>query len=123
MPWLRHIDLLVLASAAVVFVAAGLPMLGFAAAAGAWLVAKGLTFLLERRIAASLHEGNRRAAMGMTAAAGLGRVWILVLAVLLAGIADRDAGLAAAVLAAVLFTVYLLTQLASQFFGEEGASQ
>lgn len=123
MPLLRHIDLFVLASAAAVFIAADLPMLGYAVAAGAWLVAKGLAFLLERRVASSLEAGDRRQAMGVTAAAGLGRVWIIALAVLLVGLSDRDAGLAAAVLSAILFTTYMLTQLATAMFGDEEASQ
>jgi putative exporter of polyketide antibiotics len=123
MPLLRHIDLFLLVAAAAVFVAADLPMLGYAVAAGAWLLAKGLGALLERRIAASLEAGKRREAMGVTAAAGLGRVWIIALAVLLVGLSDRDAGLAAAVLSAILFTTYMLTQLITQFLGDEEAAQ
>ena len=41
------------------------------------------------------------------AAATLGRVWLITLAVLLVGLAEREAGLAAALLSAALFTVYL----------------
>jgi putative exporter of polyketide antibiotics len=41
------------------------------------------------------------------AVATLGRVWVLALAILLVGLADRESGLAAAVLAIVLFTVHL----------------
>jgi hypothetical protein len=122
MPLLRHIDLLVLVSAAAVFVAAGLPMLGFAVAASAWLLTKGFAFYLERRADAALASGNRRSAMGMTAAAGLGRVWVITLAVLLVGIADRPSGLAAAILSAVLFSVFLATRVAERLFADEDAS-
>lgn len=120
MSLLRHIDLLVLAVAAVVFLAAGLPILGFAVAAGAWLAAKGIQLLADRKIADSLVRGQRRNAMGVTAAAGLGRVWLIVLAVLLVGLHDRDAGLAAAILSVVLFTTYMLSTLVTQVFGTEG---
>jgi hypothetical protein len=119
MPLLRHIDLLVLVSAAAVFVVASLPMLGLAVAGGAWLVTKVLGIYLERRADAALASGNRRSAMGMTAAAGLGRVWVITLAILLVGIADRPSGLAAAVLSAVLFSVYLATRVVERMFANE----
>jgi hypothetical protein len=41
------------------------------------------------------------------AAATLGRVWIVALAILLVGLADRESGLAAALLAVALVTVHL----------------
>ncbi|MFN2612651.1 MAG: hypothetical protein ABR536_04685 [Solirubrobacterales bacterium] len=119
MPLLRHVDLLLLAAAAVVFIAADLPMLGFAVATGAWLASKGVQFLADRRIAASIARGERRNAIGVTAAAGLGRVWLIALAVLLVGLHDRDAGLAAAILSAVLFTTYMLTRLVIEMSGTE----
>jgi hypothetical protein len=122
MPLLRHLDLLVLAAAAAVFVAAGLPMLGYAVAAGVWLAAKEIQALVDRRIAAALARGERRSAMGATAISGLGRVWLIALAVLLTGLQDREAGLAAAVLSAILFTVYMLSRLASELLSEERAS-
>jgi hypothetical protein len=54
-----------------------------------------------------LAAGNRRDAMGWVAATTLGRVWLIALAVLLVGLLDeREAGLGAAVLAAILFTVH-----------------
>ena len=54
-----------------------------------------------------LEQGNRRDAMGWVAATTLGRVWMIALAVLLVGLLDeREAGLAAAVLSAILFTVH-----------------
>jgi hypothetical protein len=42
------------------------------------------------------------------------RVWLIALAVLLVGLADREAGLAAALVSAGLFTVYLATQFATR---------
>jgi putative exporter of polyketide antibiotics len=48
------------------------------------------------------------------AAATLGRVWLIALAVLLVGLAEREAGLAAALLSAALFTVYLGTQFVTR---------
>jgi hypothetical protein len=46
--------------------------------------------------------------MGWTGASGLARAWIVTIAVLLVGLLDsKHAGLAAAVLALILFTVHL----------------
>jgi cell division protein FtsW (lipid II flippase) len=97
----------VLALALPVFLLAGFPMLGYGVAAAAWLVSRGFQLAAERRARGELARGNRRSALGAAALARLGRVW---LAVLLVGIAERDAGLAAAVLSAVLFTFYLAGQ-------------
>lgn len=119
MPLLRHLDLLVLVVAGIIFVAYDLPMLGLAVIAGVWLATKGFQWLADRQIAASIERGQRRNAMGFTAIAGLGRVWLLALAVLLVGMRDADAGVAAAVLSAVLFTVYLLTKVVTEVFGTE----
>jgi hypothetical protein len=105
---LRFADLIVLALALVVFLVAGLPMLGYAVAAAAWLLATAMQLAADRHARRSLQRGDRRSALGGMAAATLGRVWVLALAVLLVGLADRDAGLAAALLAVVLFTVHLV---------------
>ena len=103
---------MLLALALPVFLVFGLPMLGYAVAGGAWLVGRALHLAAERQAVSSLRGGNRRGALGVMAAATLGRVWLVALAILIVGLADRESGLAAAVLAAALVT----TQLASQAF-------
>ena len=103
----RYLDLVLLVAALPVFIAAGLPMIGYATVAAVWLAALAIETYAERRAKRELETGNRRDAMGWIAATTLGRVWIIALAVLLVGLlADREAGLAAAVLAAILFTVH-----------------
>jgi hypothetical protein len=104
---LRYGDLFVLAVALPVFLIAGLPLLGYGAAAGAWLAARAIELVAARRSARALGGGDRRAAVGTLAAATLARVWLIALVVLLVGLAERDAGLAAAVLAAIVFTYHL----------------
>ena len=89
-----------------VFVLGGLPMLGYAVAAAAWLGAAAIQVAAERHVKRSIASGRRNSAMGAMAAAALGRVWLVALAILLVGLADRESGLAAAVLAAVLVTVH-----------------
>jgi hypothetical protein len=103
---LRNLDVAVLAIALPVFVAAGLPLLGWGATTLAWLISKGIEAYAERRAAAS---GDRRVAMGARAATLIGRLYTVGLMVLAAGIIEREAGLAAGVLAVVVFTVYFAT--------------
>jgi hypothetical protein len=119
---LRYGDLVVLAIALPVFLVAGLPMLGYAAATVAWLAARAIETFAARRSARALGGGDRRGAVGTLAAATLARVWLIALVVLLVGLAEREAGLAAAVLAAVVFTVHLGSLfIARVLVGQESA--
>ena len=115
----KYVDLVVLAAALAVFIIGGLPMLGFAAGAGVWLVQRGIQVLAERRANSELRVGNRRRAMATVAVSTLGRVGLMAAAVLAAGIVEREAGLSSAVLVAVLFTVSFAAQGISHLFHEE----
>jgi hypothetical protein len=97
-----------------VFLLAGWPLSGYAVAAGAWLVQRGIQVAAARRATSASRRGDRRAALGILAGATLARVWLIALAVLLVGLAEREAGLAAALLSAALFTVYLTTQFVTR---------
>jgi hypothetical protein len=109
---LRYLDLVLLAAALPVFIAADLPIAGYAVIAGVWIVQHGIELAADRAAARAVAEGNRRAAMGWIGATTLARVWIIALAVLLVGLlSSKDAGLAAAVLAAILFTVHFGARL------------
>jgi|SRR5665811_995621 len=116
----KHVDLLALGAALAVFVIGGLPMLGYAVAAGAWLVQRGIQVLAGRRMIEDLAAGNRQRAMGVVAATTLARVWLMITAALLAGIAEREAGLAAAVLLVALFTLSLVSAGIAHMFEPEG---
>jgi hypothetical protein len=105
---LRQLDLVVLVLALPVFVAAGFPLLGYAAGAVAWLVQKLIRGLLERRAAASK---DPRTVVGLTAGSMIGRGWLVALTIFGVGLADNDSGLAAAVLVIVLFTVFFTVSL------------
>ncbi len=108
MPVLRYIDMFVLALALPVFLVAGFPMLGYAAAAAAWLVQRLVQIRLER--AARDSQDLRRVA-GITAGSMIGRGWLTALTIFAAGLKENDAGLAAAVLVVVLFTTYFTVTL------------
>lgn len=105
---LRCLDLLVLALALPVFVIADLPLVGYAGAAAAWLLQRGVNAFASRR---AVESGDRRAAMGVMAGAMVGRLWLVGLTVLCVGLIEREAGLAAALLSAILFTVSFSTLL------------
>jgi hypothetical protein len=104
----RFLDLAVLALALPVFIAAGLPVIGWAAAGAAWLVQRALQVALERRARAS---DDPRTVAGLITGSMIARAWIMALAVFGVGLAEREAGLAAAVLTIALFTVYFSVSL------------
>ena len=109
---IRYFDLVLLVAALPVFLAADLPIAAFIVIAAVWLVQHGIEIAADRSSARALAAGNRRAAMGWIGATALARVWIITLAVLLVGVLDsKEAGLAAAVLAVILFTVHFGTRL------------
>jgi hypothetical protein len=114
----RYVDPLALAAALAIFLLGGFSMLGFAVAAAVWLLQRGVQAYAARRSQAELRAGNRQKAMGIVAATGLGRVWLMATAVLLVGVADREAGLAAAFLLLALFTISFAAQGLSHLFGE-----
>ncbi|MGC1164598.1 MAG: hypothetical protein WA862_00675 [Solirubrobacterales bacterium] len=114
----KYVDLLLLAVALAVFLLGGLPLLGYAVGAVAWLAQRGIQMVAVKRSQAELKAGNRQKAMGIVAATTLGRVWLMATAVLLVGLAEREAGLSAAVLVLVLFTVSFAAQGFSHLFGQ-----
>jgi hypothetical protein len=112
---LRYADLVALVIALPVFLLVGASMAGYAAIAAAWIVQRGIQLYAERRAARSLAAGVRRNALGAIAAATLARLWLVTLSILLVGLlVDRQAGLAAAVLALVLVTLSLGGRTLSQ---------
>jgi hypothetical protein len=100
---LRFVDLGVLALALPVFVAADWPLLAWAGVTAAWVLQRALHALFLSRAERST---DPRSAVGLLSVSLIGRVWFLALVVLGIGLADRDAGLPAAVLTAVVFQVW-----------------
>lgn len=105
---LRYLDIVILILALPVFLAADLPMLGYAAAAVAWLVQRAIQIVLTRKAAAS---DDPRTVVGIAAGSMIGRGWLVALTIFAAGMEDNDAGLAAAVLVIVLFTAYFTVSM------------
>jgi hypothetical protein len=114
----RLLDLVLLALALPVFVLAGLPLAGYAAAAGAWLVQRAIQVTLERRAKAS---DDPRTIVGLTAGSMIGRGWLVALTIFGVGVAvDRESGLSAAVLVIALFTVYFTVSIIVRPFEAAG---
>jgi hypothetical protein len=116
----RYLDLVLLAVALPVFVAGGLPMLGYAAGAAAWLVQRGVQVALNRRAVAA---DDPRTVVGIAAGSMIGRGWLVALTIFAAGLKDEDAGLAAAVLVIVLFTAYFTVSMIMRPFQQEHSEQ
>jgi hypothetical protein len=108
MLWLRYLDIVILILALPVFLVAGLPMLGYAAAAVAWIVQRAIQVVLQRKALAS---DDPRTVVGIAAGSMIGRGWLVALTIFAAGMVDNDAGLAAAVLVIVLFTAYFTVSM------------
>ena len=110
MPVLRNLDLLLLALALGVFLAADLPILGWVVAAGIWGLWRAIEWWTDRRLAA---ERDPKTMAGIAAGSLIGRGWLLGLILLGAGLAAGDdaVGLSAAVLVLVLFTVHFAFKL------------
>jgi hypothetical protein len=90
---------------------AGWPLLGYAAAAFAWLAQRAINDFTTRRASAS---DDPKTVVGLTAGSMIGRGWLVALTIfgayLIAG-SDDAVGLAAAVLVVVLFTAYFTVNL------------
>lgn len=107
----RYLDLLVLVMALPFFVGAGLPLLGWGAAAGAWLAQRGLGAILERRAEAS---NEPRTVAGLMTASMILRGWIMALTIFGAGLIEREAGLSAAVLSLMVVSVHLTMRMVTR---------
>ncbi len=102
---LRYLDVCLVLVTAPFVLAAGMPMLGYAVGAAAWLLTRVGAAALQAQAARS---NDPRIRAGLQVGIMLGRVWIIALAVLLARYAGgRDDGIMAAALVLSAFTVYL----------------
>lgn len=105
----RFVDVVLVVMALPFVAIAGLPLLGYAVGAGAWIVQRAVGELVDRRVRAS---GDVRTAMGLTAASLMARAWFCALAILAVGLAgEREDGLTAAVTVLAAFTAYFAMSL------------
>jgi hypothetical protein len=105
---LRSLDLLVLALALPLFLIAGAPLLGWAIVTVAWIAQRWIVAIAKQR---ALATGDRRLMMRAVGWSMILRLALVTSSVVVVGVIDRDAGLPAALLAALLFTVALAAQV------------
>ncbi len=106
---IANVDLVLLAIALPIFILIGQPV-AWLVAGGLWAIARAISYFAALKAKQKLAQGERNTALGTVAATSLGRVWLIAIAVLIAGVIDRDTGLYAALLLVVLFTVNLATR-------------
>ena len=102
---LRYLDVCLVLATAPFAIAGGLPQTGYWIAAGAWLLTRlGAALLTAQAVRASALR--TRAALQLAAMST--RIWLVVLAVILARVeGSRADGIMAAALSLAAFTVYL----------------
>jgi drug/metabolite transporter (DMT)-like permease len=100
----RYLDVILVILTLPFVAVAGLPLLGCAVGAFAWICQRLAAVLLERR---AREREDLRSAIGINVAGMIGRAWLVGLTILAVGLAgDREDGVAAAALILAAFTVY-----------------
>src|SRR6201991_4261010 len=120
MIFLRYFDLVLLVLALPVFLLGALPMLGYAAGAGAWLVQRALQVYLNGK---AVEADDARVTVGIAAGSMIGRAWLVAPSIFAAGLKDDEAGLSAAVLVIVLFTAYFTVSMIMRPFQQDHSEQ
>jgi hypothetical protein len=116
----RHLDLVVLALALPVFLLAGWPLLGWAAACVAWVVQRAIAARTNAKAAAS---DDPKHVAGWVTGSMIGRGWLVAITIFGAGMVDDDAGLAAAVLFLLVFTVSFAVSMFLRPFSQQPTEQ
>jgi hypothetical protein len=110
MTLLRYLDVCLVLATAPIVLAAGMPLVGYLIGAAAWLLTR---VGVEAVYARALRSRDPRTRTGLQVGAMMGRVWVIVLAVILARYAaGKDDGVMAAALVLGAFTVYLMLSIA-----------
>jgi hypothetical protein len=105
---IKYLDLALLLIALPVFIATGLPVLGWAGAAVGWTGQRLIQHLIEAK---AVKTEDTRGFFQLMAGSIIGRSWFLVISIITVGLIEQQAGLTAAVLSAIVFTCYLVTTL------------
>lgn len=101
MPILRYLDVVVVAVAAIPALILGAPVLGYLLGAGAWIVQR-LIQINEYRLTPRMDTPQKQ--LGVHLFEAFGRIWLLAIAIIVAGVAGHRAdGLTAAL---VIFGAY-----------------
>jgi len=108
---MRNIDVPVLLVALAIFLVAGFPIIGWVTAAAAWAVQRLINEWSTRKAASS---DDVRTRVGLLAGSMILRGWIVAGIIIAVGLGDSDAGLAAAVLFLLVFTLQMTMTMATR---------
>jgi len=114
---LRNIDVPVLALALIIFVVAGLPLLGWVTGAGAWAIQRLVNEYATRK---ANQAEDPRTKVGILAGSMIGRGWLVAGIIIAVGLGNNEAGLSAAVLFLAVFTVQFTMTLAMRPYETKG---
>src|SRR4051812_45520964 len=110
---MKNIDVLVLAIALPIFLAAGFPILGWITGAGAWAIQRAIAALAAKK---AKEASDPRTKVGLLAGSMIGRGWLVAGIIIAVGLNNNDAGLSAAVLFLITFTAQFTITLAMRPF-------
>jgi predicted lipid-binding transport protein (Tim44 family) len=114
---MRNVDVPVLAIALVVFLVAGFPIVGWVTGAGAWAIQRAVSELAVRK---ANKATDPRTKVGLLAGSMIGRGWLVAGIIIAVGLGNNSAGLSAAVLFLVVFTIQFTITLAMRPFEMKG---
>jgi hypothetical protein len=114
---LHNIDVPVLAVALIIFIVAGLPLLGWLTGAGAWAIQRAVAELAMRKANSS---DDPRTKVGLLAGSMIGRGWLVSGIIIAVGLGNNEAGLSAAILFLAVFTMQLTMTMAMRPYETKG---
>jgi hypothetical protein len=117
---MRNIDVPALALALVLFLVAGLPILGWVTGAGAWAIQRLISEFTIRKAEAAK---DPRTKVGLLAGSMIGRGWLVAGIILAVGLGNNEAGLSGAVLFLAVFTLQFTMTLAMRPYETKGPSR
>jgi hypothetical protein len=117
---MRNIDVPALALALILFLVAGLPILGWVTGAGAWAIQRLISEFAIRKAEAA---DDPRTKVGLLAGSMIGRGWLVAGIILAVGLGNNDAGLSGAVLFLAVFTLQFTMTLAMRPYEQKGPSR
>ena len=108
---MRNVDVPVLLLALVLFLVAGFPIVGWITGAAAWAVQRLISEFATRKAEAS---DDVRTRVGLLTGSMILRGWVVAGIIIAVGLGDSDAGLAAAVLFLLVFTLHFTMTMATR---------
>lgn len=110
---LRNVDVIAFAVALPLFLLAGFPIVGYLTALGAWIVQRVINELAVRKAESA---DDVRTRVGLLAGSTILRGWVVAGIIVAVGWNNSDAGLSAAILFLLVFTLQFTLMMAMRPF-------